>query len=407
MLVWFLQYRAKNKKIINLYKLTQNLIIMKASKFFYALMAVAMLTLAGCKSSPKDEPTPDPENGTEQGGNEQGGNEQGGSDITCAEAVALAEGTEVSVVGYVTFAYDMGDSKDGQTKEQSVWLADDANASKGVIQAYYLTVTEAAQKGDKVRATGKIKHYQKGDETIIEIVKPGTVTIIEKGQGGGNNENPGTEVTPEGALSCAEAIQQAEGSTVKVVGYVITAFQLNSDGTQSAWLADDPNAQKGLIQAYYCKTSEAVQKGDKVVAEGTFKIFKKEGKEDVPEIDHGSMIIVEKGQGGGNNENPGTEVTPEGALSCAEAIQQAEGSNIKVIGYVITAFKYNSDGTQSAWLADDKDAEKGLIQAYYCKTSKEVKKGDKVVAEGTFKIFKKEGKEDTPEIDHGNMSVVE
>ncbi|MBQ7449575.1 MAG: hypothetical protein IJS73_07240 [Paludibacteraceae bacterium] len=53
---------------------------MKASKFFYALMAVAMLTLAGCKSSPKDEPTPDPENGTEQGGNEQGGNEQGGNE---------------------------------------------------------------------------------------------------------------------------------------------------------------------------------------------------------------------------------------------------------------------------------------------------------------------------------------
>ncbi len=52
---------------------------MKASKFFYALMAVAMLTLAGCKSSPKDDPT-DPNQGTEQGENEQGGNEQGGNE---------------------------------------------------------------------------------------------------------------------------------------------------------------------------------------------------------------------------------------------------------------------------------------------------------------------------------------
>ena len=188
---------------------------MKTTKFMTALMLVASLAFVACNN--KNTPEDPNQQGTEQGG-EQGGETviPTGSTMTCAEAAQQAEGTSVTVEGYVTFAYDASDKF--ENLQQSAWLSDDASASKGTVQAYYLDVTEAVKKGDKVRATGTIKFYEKDGEKTVEIVK-GKMEIIEKGNGGGNGGNDyagqgdGTIQTDVTNVTIAEAIEIAKPIT--------------------------------------------------------------------------------------------------------------------------------------------------------------------------------------------------
>ena len=200
---------------------------MKLNQIFSASLLTAALFFAACGTTP---PNPDQPGkpGSEQTDTTKTDPGTSLTAISCAEAAALAEGTEVKVVGYVITPFSIADSKDGASKEQSAWLADDASASKGVIQAYYLTVTEEVAKGDKVECTGKIKYYKKGDDTTIEIVKPGTMTILEKG--GSTTPTPSGDVTGAGTqdnpytVADVKILNNANKGPHWVKGYIIGAI---------------------------------------------------------------------------------------------------------------------------------------------------------------------------------------
>ncbi len=163
---------------------------MKTSKIFFGTMLAVACTAAliGCKKDDDDEviptPTPKPSDTTEVVVDTAGA-------ITCAEAITKSVGETVKVKGYVTFAYTTGTGNDGSL-QQSAWLADDATTTKGVLQAYYCTITDSVAKGDLVLVEGAIDHYtNKSGETVVEV-KNGTMTIIKK--------NEGTQVDPNAIL---------------------------------------------------------------------------------------------------------------------------------------------------------------------------------------------------------------
>lgn len=154
---------------------------MKTSKFFFAAMMAAAVAVGFTACEPKT-----PENPFEKPGDGDGD----GKDttvviddaITCAEAATKAEGETVKVKGYVVFAYNTATGNSGDL-QQSAWLADDATATKGVIQAYYCTITDSVEKGDLVCVEGPIKYYVKSaDETVIEI-DHGTMKLVKKSEG--------------------------------------------------------------------------------------------------------------------------------------------------------------------------------------------------------------------------------
>lgn len=105
--------------------------------------------------------------------------------LTCAAAAELAttaadptadnknvEVQQVTVRGFVTFAYDAADGK------QSAWIADLKSAKAGVVQGYYLEVTEAVAKGDYVELEGMLVKYFKAENNIILEVTNGTMKKV-------------------------------------------------------------------------------------------------------------------------------------------------------------------------------------------------------------------------------------
>lgn len=86
----------------------------------------------------------------------------------------------VQFTAFVTSDYDLND--DGTW---TGWLAADADAALGDIQAYRLKATEVAPKGSKVTITGSLAKYKKEgkdgkeDEIILEIVD-GAMVVVEK-----------------------------------------------------------------------------------------------------------------------------------------------------------------------------------------------------------------------------------
>lgn len=155
---------------------------MKTSKIFFGTMLAVACTAAliGCKKDDDDVYVPD--NNKDDSGNKDTTEvvvDTTGA-ITCAEAATKSVGETVKVKGYVTFAYTTGTGRDGSL-QQSAWLADDATTSKGIIQAYYCTITDSVEKGDLVLVEGPIEHYtNKSGETVVEV-KNGTMQIVKKG----------------------------------------------------------------------------------------------------------------------------------------------------------------------------------------------------------------------------------
>lgn len=165
--------------------------------------------------------------------------------ITCAAAAELANalatpevgksttGTQsVTVRGYVIFAYDMKDGK------QDAWLADNAGAKSGAIQAYKATVTSAVAKGDYVEATGTVaKYYKKGkdgkeNEIILELVN-GTMKKVSSGGG----EEPGEEEELEFSYEYEPTEKTTENVTMK---YMSLTDYTAEYGTVYIVMSDDP-----------------------------------------------------------------------------------------------------------------------------------------------------------------------
>ena len=111
--------------------------------------------------------------------------------ISCDSAVALAksiadpeevkgtvEGPEVTVWGYVTYAYDTSDREGVVT--QSAWLSDTKGSKSGVIQGSYLQIANmeaAVAVGDYVELKGTLAKYLKEgkdgkpNEVVVEVIR--------------------------------------------------------------------------------------------------------------------------------------------------------------------------------------------------------------------------------------------
>jgi hypothetical protein len=113
-----------------------------------------------------------------------------------------------------------------------------------------------------------------------------------------------------------------------------------------------------------------------------------------------------------------TPELPEGVLNCAGVKTLAatasdptaenktvEVADVKVRGYVISVYAAKN-GTQSAWIADDKSAKAGEVQGYNLKISEEVAKGDYVHMEGKLAKFFKAADNIILEVVNGTMAKV-
>jgi hypothetical protein len=130
------------------------------------------------------------------GGQGGGGDIVEGTEVTCAQAVeltnALADGatsTETyTVTGYITDVIGEVSTKTG-TPQQSFWMADTKDGGQ-VFEAYWANLPEgvtAFVKGSKVKITGQLTKYVRGDAMTPEI-KNANVEILEAGDGGEGGE---------------------------------------------------------------------------------------------------------------------------------------------------------------------------------------------------------------------------
>ena len=78
---------------------------------------------------------------------------------------------------------------------------------------------------------------------------------------------------------------------ITVVGFVTSDYKI-SQGQQTAWLADEAGAEKGVFEAYYCNVVDEVAKGAKVAVKGKVQKFEKAGNDPVYEIKNGIMMAI-------------------------------------------------------------------------------------------------------------------
>ena len=258
------------------------------------------------------------------------------------------------------------------------------------------------------------------------------VTLIEEGEVPPTQET--VKVNVAGAITAGMALDSAKTSSevYEVTGFVVNSQSYNAEyGNQIWYMADDAaNAAAQGFEAYGCTVSEnntvmQVLDGDKVTLTGKItKYYDKNNKKFIIEIKNGTAVFVSKVEGdhaiGGQQETDPTVTPelPEGVLDCAGVKTLAATASdptaenktvnvadVKVRGYVISVYAAKN-GTQSAWIADDKSAKAGEVQGYSLKISEEVAKGDYVHMEGKLAKFFKAADNIILEVVNGTMAKV-
>ena len=258
------------------------------------------------------------------------------------------------------------------------------------------------------------------------------VTLIEEGEVPPTQET--VKVNVAGAITAGMALDSAKTSSevYEVTGFVVNSQAYNAEyGNQIWFMADDAaNAAAQEFEAYGCTVSEnntvmQVLDGDKVTLTGKItKYYDKNNKKFIIEIKNGTAVFVSKVEGdhaiGGQQETDPTVTPelPEGVLDCAGVKTLAatasdptaenktvEVADVKVRGYVISVYAAKN-GTQSAWIADDKSAKAGEVQGYSLKITEEVAKGDYVHMEGKLAKFFKAADNIILEVVNGTMAKV-
>ena len=241
--------------------------------------------------------------------------------ITCAEALAICEATgetstteSYTIRGYVTEIKSVYSEQYGNI---SFWMADTPDGGK-VLQAYRVKPVNAADinvaVGDYVEVVGTLVNYM---GNTPEVNQGGTYTIVTAGSG----ETPETPdvPTPEGVITCAEALAicEATGETsttesYTIRGYVTEIKTVYSEqyGNISFWMADTPDGGK-VLQAYRVKPVNAadinVAVGDFVEVVGTLVNY----MGNTPEVNQGGTYTIVTPGSGETPENPETPETPE------------------------------------------------------------------------------------------------
>lgn len=213
--------------------------------------------------------------------------------LTCAQAAEKRTSTDtVVVIGYATKVFDPSLSTKTGDIQQIAWMADDSTATQGIVEAYYCTITDTIQAGDKVEVKGLLSVFTNASGTEVVEIKNGKMKKLS-GSAGGRTVTP-IKIDTTNALTCAEALPLVgTAGEVVVIGYVITPYAV-SQGQQSAWLADSVSAPEGVLEAYYCDVETAVSKGDRVAVQGMLTLYTDKSGKQIVEIKNGKMVILEK-----------------------------------------------------------------------------------------------------------------
>ena len=248
-----------------------------------------------------------------------------GTEITCAEAVAIANdladgatSTETyTITGYITEVVGSV-SKDQQT----FWMADTKDGGR-VFEAYWANLPEGVSQftaGTKVKITGQIlKYVNKSTGAVTPEIKNASVVIIEEGGGGTPTPAPsGTAVTCAEAVTIANALADGGTSTetYSVTGYITEVVGSVSKNQQTFWMADTKDGGR-VFEAYWADLPDGVSQftaGAKVTITGSImKYVNKNTGAVTPEIKNASVVILEEGgddpSGGGDNPTPGGDPT--------------------------------------------------------------------------------------------------
>jgi RPA family protein len=240
---------------------------------------------------------------------------------------------------------------------------------------------------------------------LLTIIAIGMFSCSEKnapspgpGQSATEPDTTSTNITAD-TLTCAQAVEMRTSSEdVVVKGYVISAFTPSPSKQnaeiiqQTAWIADDPNAAQGEVEAYYCVITDTVQKGDLVVLTGKLEVY----QNTTIEIKNGIMRLLQKGAGGnsGGSGNGGstttdyTDITIAKALEIGKALAANASSTEKyrVVG-TVTAVKTDPANVPSKFTNINmtiKDAT-GTIDCFYTNylDNKPFSSADQIPAVGT------------------------
>lgn len=267
-------------------------------KHLYILTAIAGLILASCESSnfppaPGEDisvvvVTPPDTTGMNIPANA----------ITVAEAIAIGDsigangttGGKYYVKGFVKkFGSKHADGITGYGN--ATFYMYDGKASGRDFEAYQVygingepfTSLEQIAVGDYVVVYGQITNYN----GTIETPGQGAAYMYAS-----NNEKAYQDFSPDividttGCITCAQAVAQASGHAV-VVGYAIKP-NAKSGRQQTVWMADDPNAENGIFEAYLCYTKNEIIKGDYIAVEGDITVYNT-----TTEISKGNMVVLQ------------------------------------------------------------------------------------------------------------------
>ena len=191
--------------------------------------------------------------------------------------------------------------------------------------------------------------------------------------------------------------------TYSVEGYVAKLYGTFNPNynSQSFWMDDEKGTDKKYeLEAYQCKATRGVAVGAKVVVTGTIKKFK-EGSYNL----EGNTEIIE--------DAVPVEMTFAEALAAVKAIKDPNegksnyGGYVKFVAYATSDYEAEG-GKQTVWLAADKDAEKGDIQAFKLAVTEAAPKGAKLEVIGTLAKYMKTGADAaTLEVVEGSIKILE
>lgn len=212
-----------------IYAYTEKQYIMKKSTLFLLALSAVMAFFTACdeKRFPSTPGNPNNADTTEV---------TPAVDIDTTQAIALAQakqlvGQQVVVKGYVTSAY--ATSSKYEKKTQSAWLAENASDTKGILQAYYLEVTDSVSKGDYVVAQGTVDIYVKANSTDTTYeIKDGKMQILRRASD--NTPVTPTDLTGDGTLenpftvSDVIALNNSKSGNYYVKGFIVGCIKKDS-----------------------------------------------------------------------------------------------------------------------------------------------------------------------------------
>lgn len=300
--------------------------------------------------------------------------------ITVAQAVEIGKALEVGAVsdaryeitGYVS---SIVNSFDEQYKNETFWIADSmgsraASSEEGAFEVYRGKPNTGAEVGlfAKVKLVCYIKNYNgtienDGSNLTVEVLEPGFIP------------DPDT-ISVAQAVEIAQKLEPGKYSADEyvVVGYAVSVYEKNTDGSWTFYMADDADV-KGELQAAKCKTDSDVVMNDYMYVRGKISKYNSQGGNTILQIYQG------KGVHGVAPEIP--EITVAEALELAKALTPEAGKSVTTEGkYAIKGYviEVEDEEEYTFVLSDDPQAESGEFRAFKCASI------DAPVAEGELVI---------------------